>query len=307
LRPKVRGRLEKRVLWGLAMSVLFVSAAAAGCSRPVTYRTPVVKISPVKIFPTDAYLRAVSNSAGAFIWVVAGRKSSMTLSEYSTVKGERLQELPVPSDTTSVADTGEGVVVYGVGAHAKGVGYVVGLSAIGASELWRLPMPGPVLGLYSQAPSQYVIALVGNYKHEAIVGVDAVAGKVVSSLPIPNSAVQVTIGSDPSSYFALLSDGSIVVLASQSGGVQSSVFKAASSARAIALSPDGRILYVLQCGASFCNVKMVDTATEGDIVALPAPLGTVALSVSLDGSYLYDAVGQAPVSNIQKYYVAGVL
>jgi DNA-binding beta-propeller fold protein YncE len=165
------------------------------------------------------------------------------------------------------------------------------------------------LAASSNGPQFY--ALVGTTKVRAVELLAPGAPRAQKSIPVDNRAVAIAPLPDGSGIWVLLSTGTVQEVSAATNHVVTS-FATGEQAAALALSPDGKILYVLRAVQELSiaphvgsNVAVVDLATEQVTHVLPAPAHCVDISISADGRTLYDAVGTSKVGNIQAFALAG--
>jgi DNA-binding beta-propeller fold protein YncE len=109
-------------------------------------------------------------------------------------------------------------------------------------------------------------------------------------VPVPPGTVSVTPDAGQAGLYALQASGLVSKIDLVTGEVVAK-FLVGGTGISIALSPDGRTLYVLRRAGRRADIAMVDTASETVRGVLPAPGGRGQLLVSATGRTLYELIG----------------
>jgi DNA-binding beta-propeller fold protein YncE len=161
-----------------------------------------------------------------------------------------------------------------------------------------VPVSNPVLGLAfgDDGTTLYVLEGVAHVRSVAIV--DTLTRKLKRTVGLPGDAVGIVPTPDQKAIWSVQRSGA-VQKTSLINGRPISEFSMHGPGIAIALSPNGGRLYVLEGTHATANIAVIATATEVQKEVLPAASHSVGLGISLDGSELYDPAGTAKYGNIQ--------
>jgi hypothetical protein len=286
---------------GLLLAGFILTSCSSKLVAPSTTVAPI-KLNPIMIIPTQPDITAISTSIGPAVWIVAGPSQARVVAQYGLNSQGQLRSFPVGSSATSVVDNFGGVLAVGFGDLATQMGYIEFYSDITTNYLGQLSMPGPVLNLARFGYTGEIVALVSVGQAKNIYFINPEQMKIQAHFTVNPLTISMATGYDPSSFFTLYSNGQVASIES-SNGAASSLFKTAVVSRAIATTADRSIILTLQCGATFCNVVLTQSATEQDLNAIPAPSATTAIAVTGNG-YLVDAVGTPQVGNLQVFDVS---
>lgn len=161
-----------------------------------------------------------------------------------------------------------------------------------------LPSPARTVTAGSDGATFYVLG--GTSATRVVSVVSSLGNRITNSIPVPADTVSIAIDPSQQRLFALLSNGTVKVIATNGGQVLSS-FSAGAGAARMTISNDGNTLYVLKTAGQAQNVGVINVATQRQTKAIPAPANTVDIEVSIDGSQLYDMVGTQHYGNIQVF------
>jgi hypothetical protein len=299
---KISKFTESHIRFVMIAAIIFL----AGCSNSSTSSTTTapIKILPIKIIPTPA--GSISESPLLFnggIWVLAGNQYTKTLTEYDSKSGTIQNTIPTSKYATFVS-TSDGITLEVGTAGPNFTGSIMFYSGITGQYLASIATPASVVAI-SALTGKMAVALQTTRTAKFISIVDTVKRKIVHNYPAPIDAISVSKASDPSSFFVLTSTGSIELLQISTGQIGSE-FNIGNAGRSIILASNSQIAYILKCETTFCNVTVLNTSTEEDLMALPAPANAVAISDSPDGSILYELSGTLTQGNLQIFDLSGL-
>ena len=276
-------------------------AACSGNSHPAKVNgAAAVSLVPQRILRAPRSLvSATQPQPNGSMWMLAGR-SSLGLFEMDSSAGSITGSVSVSGAARSVAETSTGVIGLALGTARSGALEL--LSATGkVTKTVPLPAPARQVVVGSDGTTFYVLTSTATTASVSLVS--SRAGRILGSVPMPSGTVSVVPDVPQTTLYALADDG-LVAQVDITGGKVVAQFKTAGqddTGQSIALSPDGRTLYVLKTAGGVSNVADVNVATEAVTKVLPAPGHCVGLLVSSSGDQLYDLVGTAKYGNIQVF------
>jgi DNA-binding beta-propeller fold protein YncE len=163
-------------------------------------------------------------------------------------------------------------------------------------------MSGPVYSVGAGSDGTTFYVLNGTAKARVVTVVNGQKDATIASVPAPSDAVAVVPSPGEHNLYVLEADGTVSEISVANGQLVTQ-FSVGQSGRALALSPDGTILYVLKGRGAARNVAVVNLATEAVTKVLPAAADTQGIVLSPTGTTLYDIVGTGSYGNIQSYHV----
>ena len=185
----------------------------------------------------------------------------MGLFEMDSSTGHLTGSVSVSGAARSVAETSTGVIGLALGTARTGALEL--LSSIGkVTKTVPLPAPARQVVVGSDGTTFYV--LTGTATTASVTIVSSRGGRILGSVPMPSDAVSVVPDVPETTLYALESNG-LVDQIDITGGKIVAKFKATTkddTAQSIALSPDGRTLYVLKQADGVSNIADVNIATE---------------------------------------------
>jgi hypothetical protein len=303
-----RTRLSARVI----VVILIVGLIGASCKTPDTQGgLSPSDVKPSRILAAPAGLVGMTQvGTNGSMWVLAGTGAIKTITQLNVASGAILRTVGVNSSATDIVQSPTGVVVVGIGSSTAGA---VSLYDGGSgSVIATIPVSAPVIRLALSNDGTTVYALEGASAVRSVVAVGIQQRAIIQSgIPLEKSAVAVQPLSDGSGLWVLLSDGTVEEVSLASGQVMTS-FGTGGPCQALAISPNGRSLYILRAvkipstvpGVA-PNVAVVSIATESDVRALPAPDNAVDIAIAPDGRTIYMGVGTPTVGNVQAFALTG--
>jgi len=233
-----------------------------------------------------------------YMWLLARTGTSADLQELNLTTDKIDQITPASSSSTSVSQSPSGVV--GVGLATTTTGALEFHNGTSGALVATVPIGAPVKGVVAGADGSTFYVLNGSNTSMSVTLVNDQTDKVSVSVPVPLNTVAVTVDPTGQTLSALSADGHIDQVNLGTGAV-SSVFPVGSTPVAIASADTGGKLYVLKSSSdgAAADVGVVDTATESQTRALPAPAHSLGLQVSPDGRTLFVIVGTSSFGNVQ--------
>lgn len=288
-------------------AVVAVSLAAAACSSGGTglsgTPTSTIPARPSRVFAGPAGLVAGAQpQPNGFMWLLARTDGTADLQELNLTTGKIGLIVPASSSATSLAQSPSGVVGVGLGTAAAGA-LELRNGASGALVA-TVPIGAPVKGVVAGADGTTFYVLNGTTTSVSVTLVNAQTDKVSVSVPVPLDTAAVAVDPTGQSLFALRAHGQVDQITVGTGAVAAS-FPVGSTPVQLTTSDTGATLYVLKDtnGGAAADVGVIDTATETQTRALPAPAHSVGLQLSPDGQTLYLVVGTSGYGNVQLFPV----
>jgi hypothetical protein len=237
------------------------------------------------------------------MWLLAGPSSSRNIRQLTLSQDQLGAPVPASPSAVAVSQSSNGVLAVGLATATTGA--VELCSGTSGVPYATIPVADPVLGLVFGDDGTSLFVLEGSAGRASVSVISTSSGSQVASLAVPADTVAIAPLVDESAVYALEADGDVTEVAHPSGKVVQG-FHVGSGVIAIALSPDGKTMYVLkQVGqTSARNVSLLSTLTLATTDVLPAPAHTVSVVLSPDGSTLYDIVGTPSIGNVQAFSVA---
>ena len=163
-----------------------------------------------------------------------------------------------------------------------------------------VPLAGPAISVAAAQDgiTFYVLVAVGSSRSVAIVRANPVS--ILKAIPLPSDASGVLPNPTQSELYVLQTGGKVETIDLTSGKPVTSFAVGPSPAR-MALSNDGTRLYILKGTGSASNVGVINTVTQSQVSAIPAPAQCVDIQLSGDDSLIYQLVGTPAVGNIQAF------
>lgn len=292
---------RKRGIAALVTISVALVLAACGNGSPQAGPRHSGTIAPERIVPAPKSLIAVAEpQANGTMWALAGT-SDTGLFNVDSSSGQAAGGVPVSAAARSVAETSSGVI-----------GLALGTQRWGALELLEgstgkvtttIPLAAPARQVVAGSDGTTFYVLTAWPKSASVTVLNSANGKIEGSVPVPADTVSIASDVQQTALYALETNG-LVDEISVSGGRVMARFKVGDGeSKSIALSPDGKTLYVLKAGRHVPNVAVMDVNTESLRRVLPAPSGCLGLLVSASGNELYEVVGTPSYGNIQIFAV----
>jgi DNA-binding beta-propeller fold protein YncE len=235
------------------------------------------------------------------MWVLAQSSGSKTIQSISLVDHKAAPIVPVGSDADALAQASSGLLAVGNGLGPSGsVEFRNGSTGVPVSTV---PVAGPVSSLATGEDGVTFYALTTVQGARSVSVIDANNDTVTKTIPVASDSIAAVPDPLQKELFVLGTSGHVttVDVASERPIAQFAVGPAPIQ---MALSTDGTRLYVLKVGRASCNVAVIDTTTQGQIAAMPAPANCVDIENSADDRFLYDVVGTPALGNIQVFALA---
>jgi len=284
----------------LISAALMLAACTDSVAQQASRSAATVKVMPQRIVPApESLLAAAEPQANGIMWGLAG-ESTAGLFEFDSSSGHLAGSVSVSKAARSVAESSAGVIGLALGTGNSGALEL--RDGRTAKLLQTIPLPAPARQVVAGSDGTTFYVLTGWPTAASVTIVDSHSGKVHGSVPVPADTVSVAPDVQQASFYALERSG-LVDEISISGGQVTGKFEVGDKGRSIALSPDGRTLYVLKGTGKVANVAVVDAGTESVRRVLPAPSDCLELLVSATGSQLYEVVGAPGYGNIQVFAV----
>lgn len=231
-------------------------------------------------------------------WVLtnSGRAANVQLINVKT--GQTTRILPTSLSARAVVDSPGGPLAVGLATSRAGA--VVFYGPSGRGTLGTVALPGPVIALAAGTNDVTYYALVTVGSALSVSVIDSTTMRVTGSVPMPKATVAIAVNPSQPQLFALTSDGTTSIVSTVTKQLTER-FVTGPLGRALAISPDGARLYVLDGSAKVSNVAVVKLATQSIITRIPAPANCVAIAPTLDDSLLVDFVGTGTYGNIQSF------
>jgi hypothetical protein len=298
-----------RILPVAVAALCFVAACSTNLSLAGAAAKTIAKShvkGPNTIIPTPKGLLSISPPALGTIWVLSGTSKARELTEIQLGTKTVLAQVGVSAATSNVAVGLGGLLALGTSTPSTGSVQLFNTTtkAVAATR----PVAGPVISLATSKSE--IFALEGSATARAVVILqNALSLPVLQSIPVAKDAIAVLPPVAGSGILVLQSNGIVQEISPVTSRVLST-FATGGPSRAMAVSPDGRTLYVLRylkhissvpgVGA---NVGVVDLVTEQVRRTIPAPAHCVAILMG-GPRLLYDGVGSSTYGNIQIYALA---
>jgi DNA-binding beta-propeller fold protein YncE len=295
-------RRQARGLGGTLAALVLASGIVACGGVSLPHRQPSTSVpTPTSIIPGPAGLRSGTGpGANGLLWVLAGTGGVRTLQLIDVVSRADRTAVPVPNSAVAVAQSPAGLV--GLGLATATAGALEILNGATGAVLATVPVVAPVRAVASAQNGTAFYVLTRGSASASVTTVDIATRTAGFVAPAPLGAVAVVPAPEGSAVWVLRSNG-VLAEVGVPGGEVTTQFSAGGSGRALAISPDGSMLYVLKGSGKVRNVAVVDLATESVMRVIPAPADAVGLALSPGGTTLYDFVGTAAAGTIQAFRV----
>ena len=292
---------RKKWIGFLGLAFFLVGCGVSTATSHSAVHLSVSSSTPIGVYATPRDTFAVApSSENRFLWILAGKRGGRTVSLVDLHNRKITIVQSISRSVGAIATEGQ---VLGLGSPGGHNGWV---------EFWKGPMGGAdtLFKTVRLAGAVRSLAVGDNgtfyalngHSSEVVSVIDSRTGRVLATVDAPKTGVAVVATPHQSSVYVLESDGNVEEVGLPSGQVES-LFPVGHSGRSMAISPSGDILYVLKGRGSTRNVAVVNLSIESVLRAIPAPAHANAISLSVNGKILYDAVGTATFGNIQAYRV----
>jgi len=234
------------------------------------------------------------------MWALAGQRDR-GLYQIDAQTGAKRGSISVSGGARSVAESSTGVLGLAIGTKRSGALELLDGSTTDVIKTVPLPAPAKDVAIGSDGTTFYVLTAWARTASVSIVG--SQHGTVRGTVPVPADAVSVVPDVQQTLLYVLGRDGEVTGISISSGQPAFSFMVADELSRSIALSPDGKTLYVLKGRYKVDNIAVVNVATETVMRVLPAPSYCKQVAVSAGGHQLYEVAGTGSYGNIQVFVV----
>jgi hypothetical protein len=294
-----RGARSARVAAGigvLAATAVTVTACSGGGANPSSRALGSSGRLERVVSAPRGLLAAGQPQPNGMLWALAGDTTSKGLFELSLTTGHVAGSISVSNGAQSVTESLSGVV--GLALATPGAGALELLNGSTGTPIRTVQLGAPARDVVVGSDGTTFYALNGTSRSASVTVVNSRDGSVQGTVPVPLDTVSVVPDTAGSGLYALQPGGQVSEIAVAGGKIQSS-FPVGGPARSLAISPDGRTLYVLKDVGDDANVAEVNLATESIQRVVPAAAHSVQLLVSTDGEQFYQLVGTPQYGNIQ--------
>lgn len=288
---------------GLAAAVLTVGACA-GSSGPAPASAPAsvpngdtYGIVPQRILHApQSMLAATDLQANGVMWTLTG-PGSAGLFEISSATGQVKTSFPVSEFARSVAESRTGVIALALATGRTGALQLVTAATRKVTRVVRFPMPAVQVAVGQGSSTFYVLTARAGLARVMIVnGQD---GQVTGTVTVPPDVVSVVPDGRQATLYAVQRNGLLDVIGLPGGTLLARIRAGSGGGESIALSPDGRTLYVLEQLGGIANIAVVNLAAREVAKVLPAPGTCVQVLVAPGGGHLYEVVRAPRAGSIQ--------
>jgi DNA-binding beta-propeller fold protein YncE len=289
---RARGALLVGVLAGAAV----LSGCGSGGSSHTTQKN-VQRVSHVLSLAAPAGLIAgAAPQPDGLVWVLSGKRKIRTIGQIDLTNGKQKQAVGASSGASALAQSSTGVIALGVGTATTGAVQLLNAST-GVLES-TVAVGAPVGDVTFGDDGTTLYALNGTAKSNSVTVISTTTQKIVATTGLPSDALAIVPNPSQNAIWSVERSGSVQET-SLANHKPLGTFSVGDPGVSIAVSPNGRFLYVLKRADNGDNIAVINTASERIVRLLPAARGSVALSISLDGRRLYDFVGTSRYGNIQ--------
>lgn len=282
-----------------------MAVIGAGCgsggTAPATTTPSVGPSRPSHVYPGPAGLIAGAQpQPDGFMWLLARVGGTADLQKLNLTTGRVDQVVPASSSSSSLAQSPSGVI--GVGLATASTGALELRNGASGGLVSSVPIGAPVKDVVAGADGTTFYVLNGTTASASVTLVNDQTDKISVTLPVPLDTVAVTVDPTGQTLSALRADGHVDQINLGTGSVEAS-FPVGTTPVQLTTSDTGTTLYVLKRtnGGAGADVGVVDTTTETQTRALPAPANSVGLQISPDGRTLYLVVGTPRYGNVQAF------
>ncbi len=277
-----------------------LAACSGGTSSTSTSQQEGSAIKPLRVIAAPAGLIAgTAPQPSGILWALAGSATSKNIQIIRlSGSGPGATIVPVGSGAVDVVESSSGLI--GMALRTTTTGALQFRNGASGAVVAMVALPSPAMALTAGSDGATFYALCGTSSVRAVTVVSSLGNRITNTIPVPADTVSIAVEPSQQRLFALLSDGTVKVIAVIGGQILSS-FTAGPGANRIAISNDGSTLYVLKTAGQAENVGVINVATQRQTGAIPAPANTVDIQVSLDGTQIYDMVGTQRYGNIQVF------
>jgi DNA-binding beta-propeller fold protein YncE len=296
----VAGRMA--AVTGLTAAALMLAACAAGGSRVTSTSTAGTSgddygLQPQRVLHAPgSMLAATEFQANGVMWALTG-PGSAGLFQISSATGQVKSSFPVSDFARSVAESRTGVIALALDTGRSGALQLINAGTRKVTRVVRLPWPAEQVAVARGSSTFYVLtARPGQARVTIVTGPD---GRVAGTVAVPADVTSVVPGTRPGTLYAIERNGLLDVIGVPGSKLVARIRAGSGGGESVALSPDGRTLYVLEQLGGIANIALVNPATRLVEKVLPAPGTCIQVLVSPDGGHLYEVVRTAGTGSIQ--------
>ena len=284
---------------GLTAAALTLAACSAGSHA--TTRTKATGddygLRPQRVLPAPgSMLAATEFQANGVMWALTG-PGSAGLFQISSATGQVKSRFPVSDFARSVAESRTGVIALALDTGRSGALQLINAGTRKVTRVVRLPWPAEQVAVARGSSMFYVLtARAGQARVMIVNGQD---GRVAGAVAVLPDVTSVVPGARPGTLYAIERNGLLDVIGVPGSKLVARIRAGSGGGESVALSPDGRTLYVLEQLGGIANIALVNPATRLVEKVLPAPGSCVQVLVSPGGGHLYEVVRTAGTGSIQ--------
>ena len=228
--------------------------------------------------------------------MLSAKRKIRTIGQIDLTNGKQTRAVGASAGARAVAESSTGVVALGVGTAATGAVQLLNASTGVLESTVAVGAPVGDVAFGDDGTTLYV--LNGTAKSHSVTVINTTTQKIVATTGVPSDARAIVPNPSQNAIWSVEDSGSVQET-SLANHKPLGTFSLGDPGVSIAVSPNGRLLYVLKRAGNGDNIAVIDTATERVKRILPAARGSVGLSISPDGRRLYDFVGTSRYGNIQ--------
>ena len=284
---------------GLTAAALTLAACSAGSHA--TTRTKATGddygLRPQRVLHAPgSMLAATEFQANGVVWALTG-PGSAGLFQLSPATGQVKSSFSVSDFARSVAESPAGVIALALDTGRSGALQLINAGTRKVTRVVRLPMPAEQVAVGRGSSTFYVLtARAGQARVVIVNGQD---GRVTGTVAVPSDVASVVPGSRQATLYAVERNGLLDVIGIRGSKLVAKIRVGSGGGESVALSPDGRTLYVLEQLGGIANIAIVNPAAATVQKVLPAPGTCVQVLVAPDGGHLYEVVRAAGTGSIQ--------
>jgi DNA-binding beta-propeller fold protein YncE len=230
------------------------------------------------------------------VWVLSAKRKIRTIGQIDLTNGKQKQAVGASAGAKAVAQSSTGVVALGVGTATTGAVQLLNASTGALENTVAVGAPVEDVAFGDDGTTLYV--LNGTATSQSVTVINTTTQKIVATTGLPSDAHAIMPDPSQNAVWSVERSGSVQETSLTNHKPLGS-FSVGDPGVSIAMSPNGRVLYVLKRAGNVDNIAVIDAASERIERILPAAHGSVALAISPDGGRLYDFVGTSRYGNIQ--------
>ena len=290
---------------GLTVAAFILAGCAAGGSHVTSTSTAGASggdyggygLRPQRVLHAPgSMLAATEFQANGVMWALTG-PGSAGLFQISSATGQVKSRFSVSDFARSVAESRTGVIALALDTGRSGALQLINAGTRKVTRVVRLPWPAEQVAVARGSSTFYVLtARAGQARVMIVNGQD---GRVAGAVAVLPDVTSVVPGARPGTLYAIERNGLLDVIGVPGSKLVARIRAGSGGGESVALSPDGRTLYVLEQLGGIANIALVNPATRLVEKVLPAPGSCVQVLVSPGGGHLYEVVRTAGTGSIQ--------